>query len=285
MKYLLLNLFSSIIVTCSFAQKDTTKLVVKYKQTYIQDTLQSSSPVITEMDLLIGKVMTQFVDALALEKQLKLPAVSELRIVGSGETGEPNLYKYIDSKALGCYKTFTDSSISTIDLIFADITSVDERIPQITWNIVDSFKQIIGLNCRKATTDFRGRNYTAWFCTDIPISNGPWKLGGLPGLIIESYDSKGEISFKCLGYEKRNDIYFEKPIKTKNISSSLYRNFLESTWLLPNTNNEYLRMYSKETLKFMNKPPIDISYNESVRPSNSILFNNHLERTDVDFRR
>ena len=53
------------------------------------------------MDLLIGKVMTQFVDAFALEKQLKLPAFESPIIVGSGmeeSQNELDKIKYIDSK-------------------------------------------------------------------------------------------------------------------------------------------------------------------------------------------
>lgn len=141
------------------------------------------------------------------------------------------------------------------------------------------------MNCRKATGYFRGRNYIAWFCSDIPIPYGPWKLGGLPGLIIKAYDSKGEISFECLGYEKKNNIYFEKPIKTKNISSSLYRKFLETTLNTLSYNGiGYLRFYTPETMKLMQVLPSKPAY-DMMRPSNSISFNNHLERTDVDFKR
>lgn len=40
------------------------------------------------------------------------------------------------------------------------------------------------LMCFKATTVYKNQHIEAWYCPDIPISDGPWKLGGLPGLII-----------------------------------------------------------------------------------------------------
>lgn len=59
----------------------------------------------------------------------------------------------------------------------------------------DESKQIAGYEVRKATTHFRGRNYTAWYAPKIPIPAGPWKLGGLPGLILEAYDDVEEVIF------------------------------------------------------------------------------------------
>ena len=55
---------------------------------------------------------------------------------------------------------------------------------------------------RLATADFRGRRWTAWFATDIPISDGPWKLGGLPGLILEAYDKGHQYTFTAVGLER-----------------------------------------------------------------------------------
>ncbi|MFT4031194.1 MAG: GLPGLI family protein [Siphonobacter sp.] len=57
------------------------------------------------------------------------------------------------------------------------------------------YKKIGSFPTQKATARFRGRNYTAWFCSEIPISDGPWKLNGLPGLILEAYDDTGEVKF------------------------------------------------------------------------------------------
>ena len=71
----------------------------------------------------------------------------------------------------------------------------EEELPSIPWIIRDSVKTICGCPCRQAEGDFRGRRYTVFFAEDIPVSYGPWKLQGLPGLILEAYDSEGRIRF------------------------------------------------------------------------------------------
>lgn len=62
--------------------------------------------------------------------------------------------------------------------------------PEINWEIKSDKKEILGFNCQKAIGEFRGRKYTVWFTTDIPYSYGPWKLTGLPGVILEAEDSE-----------------------------------------------------------------------------------------------
>ncbi|WP_298654077.1 GLPGLI family protein [uncultured Proteiniphilum sp.] len=69
------------------------------------------------------------------------------------------------------------------------------------WEISDDTLTVVGYLCQKAACQFRGRNYTAWFTTDIPISNGPWKFGGLPGLILKVYDEERQFVFECVGIE------------------------------------------------------------------------------------
>lgn len=90
---------------------------------------------------------------------------------------------------------------------------VQEDSLKINWNIVNENKMIGKFNCKKATTNFRGRDYTAWFSTDIPLPYGPWKLHGLPGLILEAYDTNKEILFyfKSLNYPYEGKLEINKP--------------------------------------------------------------------------
>lgn len=62
----------------------------------------------------------------------------------------------------------------------------EEEIPDLDWEIHKEYQTLLGQNTQKATTTFRGRTWTVWFAKDIPLSEGPWKLKGLPGLIMEA---------------------------------------------------------------------------------------------------
>ena len=73
----------------------------------------------------------------------------------------------------------------------------EESIDTPRWEITDSVMVIDGINCAKATADYRGRKWTAWFAPEIPFNEGPWKLWGLPGLIVRAYDSRGHYRFEA----------------------------------------------------------------------------------------
>ena len=84
------------------------------------------------------------------------------------------------------YKNLRDSIlIFREDFNKSAIIVNEPKLPKIVWQILDDKKMVDVYECQKATTFFRGRNYTAWFTRKIPIANGPWKLHGLPGLILE----------------------------------------------------------------------------------------------------
>ena len=92
----------------------------------------------------------------------------------------------------------------TDGLILQDYRYVDSLHTQ-TWTMGDSTREVLGYTCQQATADFRGRHWTVWFATDIPVSDGPWKLGGLPGLILEAYDEDQQHVFTAVGLERVKD--------------------------------------------------------------------------------
>lgn len=75
------------------------------------------------------------------------------------------------------------------NLLYKKQVYVKENTPKIAWKIGKETKKIGKFTCKVATASFRGRNYTAWFAPEIPLPYGPWKLQGLPGLILEAYDN------------------------------------------------------------------------------------------------
>ncbi|MDX1700264.1 MAG: GLPGLI family protein [Melioribacteraceae bacterium] len=72
--------------------------------------------------------------------------------------------------------------------------TIYDTLHPMKWEIASEHKNIGAYSCQKAITRFRGRNYIAWFTEQIPISSGPWKMGGLPGLILEFTEENNIIS-------------------------------------------------------------------------------------------
>lgn len=79
--------------------------------------------------------------------------------------------------------------------------AIEDDRPAISWQILRDTAVIEGYACQKATGSFRGRVYTVWFTTDLPYDAGPWKLQGLPGLILKAIDEKSEVMFLCKSVE------------------------------------------------------------------------------------
>ena len=72
-----------------------------------------------------------------------------------------------------------------------------ENIPVQDWTVLNDTLTVAGYLCQKAICRFRGRDFVAWFTPDIPVNNGPWKFGGLPGLILKVYDTEKQYVFEC----------------------------------------------------------------------------------------
>ena len=83
-----------------------------------------------------------------------------------------------------------------------DCARYTEPYPLMKWTIQKESTTICGYQCQKATCHYRGRDFEAWFAPSIPIKKGPWKFGGLPGLILKVYDKDHLYTFECVRVEK-----------------------------------------------------------------------------------
>ena len=104
------------------------------------------------------------------------------------------------------FKEFLLENVNTNKLSYYGKVSIDkfmyhEEVPHIDWALSDSTKEICGYLCHQATATFRGRNWIAWYC-DIPKSVGPWKLNGLPGLILAAETEDKEHTFSAISVRK-----------------------------------------------------------------------------------
>ncbi|MBT0534635.1 GLPGLI family protein [Riemerella anatipestifer] len=101
-------------------------------------------------------------------------------------------------------KTYPNYEVELYTKIgFDDYAVRDERKMQ--WKIAPEHETFKNWKVQKATTEFAGRKWTAWFTTDIPIPDGPYKFHGLPGLIVKMEDQQKMFSFELIGSQKINN--------------------------------------------------------------------------------
>jgi GLPGLI family protein len=128
----------------------------------------------------------------------------------------PAFYKEIQNKIV----TYNDH----IQMKFFDIKDV---LPDFDWKIESETKIILGYTCQKATLHFRGRDYIVYFTVEIPYSDGPWKLSGLPGMILEatSDDQTGAYTIIAEKVElQQNSPEIKNPYNSSNVIT--YQDFL-----------------------------------------------------------
>lgn len=103
------------------------------------------------------------------------------------------------------YKNYPAGRLTHTEKICQDWFRYDEEMPDFEWELTDSVINVSGYECQGAVCHFRGREWTAFYAEDIPLSDGPWKLHGLPGLIMKASDKNGQYTFECIGIRSKGD--------------------------------------------------------------------------------
>lgn len=154
------------------------------------------------------------------------PFVTNVTESTSLQNGAVVNYEEKDELGNMFFKDFVSGKLSMRRLLFNEAFIAEEPLPNPHWDILTDTRKIGGFDCKKAITHFRGREYEAWFTPDISISDGPWKLRGLPGLILEAYDRNKEIQYLFesvnLSYPVSKEII--EPRKGSRISFEAFKN-------------------------------------------------------------
>lgn len=160
-----------------------------------------------------------------------------------------------------------DNKTLVFDSYFSD-KFIYEDEEELNWEITKTSDTISGYNCNLAFTTFAGRKYRAWFTSEIPINDGPYKFKGLPGLIVKIEDDKKQYIFQLESLLKKNEKFeFDKndgiEVSKKefyNSYNSFKKNFIAQ---LSQRGVELDKSTSRETQKRVQKSrnnEIEISY-------------------------
>ncbi|MBV8327710.1 GLPGLI family protein [Chryseobacterium sp.] len=123
-----------------------------------------------------------------LEKQLKSGSGS----ISVNKREKPGQISYKVTKQYPDFKTYLFRNIS-----MDKYKIKEDQKPE--WKILPDKQKIGEYSTQKATTGFGGREWIAWFSTDIPLQDGPYKFYGLPGLIVKIEDTTGSHRMTLVG--------------------------------------------------------------------------------------
>lgn len=186
------QLFNYPLDISEYSVLDSSSLVIIYNHKYIMSDYSDGNKLMEDqMSLQVGRSVTKFFS-------------ENLHILDARRTGDKSRRVQLRHDYIG-YEVFTykdeDKFVVTNREYFSadNVYRYEERIPSIEWSLSSDTTTVIGYLCNRAECSFRGREWVVWFSMDIPSSAGPWKLQGLPGVILKAEDSKGEYFFEAIG--------------------------------------------------------------------------------------
>ena len=146
------------------------------------------------------------------------------------------------------FLNYPEGRITVQEELYPSRYQTDEPLQMPKWNLEDQQDSISGYLCHAAETKFRGKTWKAFYTEEVPASIGPWKLGGLPGMITKVEDEEGIHSFTLCGLLNE-----EQPL--------IFTEYLN--WFVPQMNSgkmsmarqriDYQKMTAKKFLKHKKK--------------------------------
>lgn len=240
MKHLIILFFAAIAMPMCAQDADLSEIYAQMEAIKLhQDSIDSS----TLMAVYDYRCMTQdaegetVVDAMKLCLQVgthctrSFPYRKFERDIASEDRNYMDGYEFLDEEGpniLGkesyCFmpevwRNYPEGKITVRDAIPPIIYEAQEALEPIKWKLSEDTLTVCGYLCKKATCELHGRKWTAHYSEEIPTSAGPWKLCGLPGLIIEAECEGGIHHFTLTDIQRTaTTIYMEHSAITTKIS-------------------------------------------------------------------
>lgn len=174
---------------------DTTRFVVSYRMLY-ERRPENDHPMEDLLLLQVGRNVSKCYSYKTWQTDSLVrvtPPEQVLANLGSFHGGVQDIF----------FRDAAAGRLTHTDQIGMDHLLYTEPLPAIDWELTDGERTIIGYACRRARCTFRGRSYEAWYAPEIAVSCGPWKFGGLPGLILAIRDDAGVLDLEATGVEQR----------------------------------------------------------------------------------
>ena len=97
-----------------------------------------------------------------------------------------------------------EGKITSQEMLYPYRYMTDEPLEKQDWTLTNAQDSICGYASQSATTKYHGLTWNVYYTEDVPASIGPWKLGGLPGLITKATDAKGIHTFTLYGFHQED---------------------------------------------------------------------------------
>lgn len=172
-----------------------------YEYKYIIDSTAKDKPETEIMLLDVIPAGSKFYSKDSFESDSLMTASMEKQLkAGSSEINFSGI-KLKGKIAYSVEKSYPDYSVNFFTNLSADEYMVQDKRRQ-EWKILPEKEKIGEFTAQKAICNFAGRKWTAWFTTDLPIQDGPYKFYGLPGLIVKLEDATHSHLYELKGNKK-----------------------------------------------------------------------------------
>lgn len=230
-KKILLLLCFAFLSNKAFLQiLDTANINAYYLFSHARDTMFLDKFYTENMVLSLGKTNSAYRTADQASADSARKAMIE-KAQKDAETGMPLTIDMRGTKRATTtiiYKNSIENKMMFIEQFNKVNFLIEDALPTFSWTILEDTKQIQNYSCQKAITNFRGRSYEAWFCNSLPYNSGPWKFNGLPGLILEVYDTKRQVKFMLTRIEMPNNELIALPEKVSRTTEKEFKQMVQA---------------------------------------------------------